>query len=266
MTPNNDQEEENEYNYSIYSSPTATPRPDECESPRESPPIYVTFRPQDALCPEEIFDGPSNFLGTDRSTSPDPSTNERHDAFAKYHASWINNKAHIRVELSAEHGQANIIGSHTKFKLRDDGSLKARIVPWGHRDSERHFLRTDSPCVKLDIFRLVLSLAAEHSWPLGQMDVSTELLQAKGTSREIFVRPTKEANETGSLWKLQSPAYGLVDSRTISYITSDHALVSKYNLTKSRLEPTLYYKQCNGNISFVLGTLVDNYSYTSVIE
>lgn len=44
--------------------------------------------------------------------------------------SWNNKKAYVRVSLSVAPFGANIIGSHTIFKIKDDNSVKARIVPW----------------------------------------------------------------------------------------------------------------------------------------
>lgn len=110
----------------------------------------------------------------------------------------------------------------------------------GHRDSERDYLRTDCPCVNLELFRLVLSFAAEHAWTLGQMDVSTALLQAKGFHRSIYAKQPQEAADTNGLWKLLAAAYGLVDSGRLWYRTSDQALVTGHKLTRSRYEPTLY--------------------------
>ncbi len=85
-------------------------------------------------------------------------------------------------------------------------------MPWGHRDDEKDFPRTDSPFVNPDIFRLVLSLAAEHAWQLGMMDVKAAYLQAKVFEREIYVRPPEEAQQPDVLWELIAAAYGLVDS------------------------------------------------------
>ena len=141
--------------------------------------------------------------------------------------------------------------------------LAARIVPWGHRDNDRDDLRSDSPCVNLEIFRLVLSISAEYKWTIAQMDIKTAYLQAQGFNRQIFVRPPKEVKDRSGLWKLCAPAYGLVDSGRLWYRTSDCALISDYHLTRSRYEHTLYYKQdASHSLTFLLVTQVDNYIYT----
>lgn len=116
---------------------------------------------------------------------------EKLAAFAQERNSWIKNKAYIRVDRSSVPSDANTIGSHIIYSRKDDGTPKARIVPWGHRDRERNDLGTDSPCLNLEMFRIVLSVAAEHSWILGQMDIKTAYLQACGFQRDLYVKPPK---------------------------------------------------------------------------
>lgn len=107
---------------------------------------------------------------------------------------------------------AKHIGAHTIFLRKDDGTPKARIFPCGHRESKRDSIRSESPCVNLDIFRLVLLLAAEHSWALSQMDIRTYFLQARGFYRLLYVISPKEKDDRGRLWQLLAAAYRLVDS------------------------------------------------------
>ena len=66
---------------------------------------------------------------------------------------------------------SNIISSHTVWKLNIYRTPKARIVPWDHRDKDKGFLRGDAPSVIFEIFSLVLALASEHKWEIGQMDI-----------------------------------------------------------------------------------------------
>jgi hypothetical protein len=57
---------------------------------------------------------------------------------------------------------ANMIGSHVIYKYKPNGSLKARIVPHGHMDDEKAFLRTDAPTMSVEVMRLLISIAAER--------------------------------------------------------------------------------------------------------
>ena len=83
-----------------------------------------------------------------------------------------------------------------------ENTPKARIVPWGHRDKDKNFLRGDAPSVKLEVFHLLLSLASKFKWIIAQMDLETAFLQALGFTREIFVRPPREAGTTNVVGKL----------------------------------------------------------------
>ncbi len=70
------------------------------------------------------------------------------------------------VPVSSVPANSNTIGSHTDYRRKMDGSLKARIVPWGHRDAEKYFLRTDAPSMNMEVFLLVVSIAVEMKWDI----------------------------------------------------------------------------------------------------
>ena len=114
---------------------------------------------------------------------------ERQTAFDAELAKWGKRKAYTPVHANTVPKQANIIGSHVIYKRKLDMTPKARIVPWGHRDKDKDYLRGDAPSVSLEVLRLVLSLVAEHRWTVAQMDIETAFLQALGFDRQVFVRP-----------------------------------------------------------------------------
>lgn len=121
---------------------------------------------------------------------------------------------------------ANIIGSRTIYLRDDNGTVKARIMQWGPRDVERNRLLNESPCLTLEILRLILFLSVEQKWILGPMDINTAYLQGKGFDREISVLVPKIWNDPSRLFKLETSAYGLVDNGGLCSRTSDEALVS----------------------------------------
>lgn len=122
------------------------------------------------------------------------SPSEKMDAFEKELENLETNKAFSRVKRNTVREGANIVGSHVDYLRKDDGSAKARIVPWGKQDSARHSLKCDIPCVHPEVFRLCLSIASEHQWDLRRMDAKAAFLKAKGFEREIFMRPPHEAH------------------------------------------------------------------------
>ena len=58
------------------------------------------------------------------------------------------------------------------------------------------------------------------------MDIRAAFLQAKTLDREVFVRPPKDIEKEGVIWKLLKPLYGIDDASRKSY------LKGKRNATK----------------------------------
>eukprot|EP00171_Calliarthron_tuberculosum_P004588 IDg4588t1 len=117
---------------------------------------------------------------------------EKSIAYAIELKNWKNNNAMKVVQRDTISKDENIIGSHVVYVRKDNGKTKARIVPWGHKDREKDFLRTDAPCMNMEVFRLVLSIAVELKWTISEMDVTAAFLQAKGFDRNVYVRPPTE--------------------------------------------------------------------------
>lgn len=212
------------------------------------------------------MEGPADLA--DQSVCTPLTDDERMEAFDRELAEWDRLDAYDEVEKKAiNHEKENVIGSHVVYKRKLDGSAKARIVPWGHRDKDKDYLRGDAPSVSFDIFRLVLSLCVAFRWVIGQMDVKAAFLQARGFNRRIFVRPPREAAAHGILWLLTAAAYGLTDSGRLWYLTSNHDLIHKHGLTRSRYDHTLYYStNTDGILDFVLVVQVDDYLYGGTPE
>ena len=68
-------------------------------------------------------------------------------------------------------------------KLRSDGTLeryKARLVANGFTQTfDIDYTETFSPVAKLNIVRILLSIAANRGWPLWQFDVKNAFLNVK---------------------------------------------------------------------------------------
>ena len=88
---------------------------------------------------------------------------EMRSAFKAKVEKWRKRGAFTPVNAGSVPNGSNIIGSHKVYNLKIHRTSKARIVPWGHRDKDKDFLRGDVPSVSFEIFRLVLSLASEKS-------------------------------------------------------------------------------------------------------
>jgi hypothetical protein len=154
--------------------------------------------------------------------------------------------------------RANIIGSHVIYKYKPDGSLKARIVPHGHMDHDKDFLRTDASTMSVEVMRLLISISAERRWRLGSLDVKAAYLQADGFNRDIFVRPPREEADVNHLWRLEKPAYGIVESGRLWFLTAFRALEG-HKLQPCPFDKTFF--QLEDHTLFVT-TQVDNFIFT----
>lgn len=116
--------------------------------------------------------------------------------------------------------RANVIRSHVLYKIKtcDDSTLmcKARIAPHGNEDREKENLRTDSAsCPPLGI-RMLFSLCAIMKWYLSKVDAKSAFLQSGSASREVYVVPPRECNESRFVWLLTVATYGLVRQRKVA--------------------------------------------------
>ena len=80
----------------------------------------------------------------------------------------------------------------------------------------------------------MIAVIITDGWEINSPDIKSAFLQGKEISRDLFVKPLKEA-KTDKLWKLLKTVYGLNDvSRTWYLRVRDEfiisgACVSKYN-------------------------------------
>jgi Reverse transcriptase (RNA-dependent DNA polymerase) len=153
---------------------------------------------------------------------------------------------------------SNVISSHVVYKWNSEDSLKARIVPHGHKDDETEFLRTDAPTMAADILRLIVSIAAETGWKLGSLDVKPAYLQAAGFKREIYVRPPSEEGDNSHVWKLEKSVYGLAVSGRLWFLTAFKALKS-YELRSCPYDKTLFSSRSS---ELYVTTQVDSFIFT----
>lgn len=101
---------------------------------------------------------------TDQTACPQNklTEDEKRQAYDLEKKSWIEARAFDRLLKTSTIPTSNIIGSQVIYKLESDGTSKARIVPWGHRELDKEQVRGDAPSFILDSMRPFFSLAAEH--------------------------------------------------------------------------------------------------------
>merc|ERR1712229_25437 len=74
-----------------------------------------------------------------------------------------------------------------------------------------------------------MALSANFNFKIVSMDIRAAFLQVKTLDREVFVRPPKDQEKEGVIWKLLKPLYGLDDaSSLVLYLIAP--LVNTYSL------------------------------------
>ena len=117
---------------------------------------------------------------------------EKEAAYRNERETWSSQGAMKVVSRSTIPITANIIGSHVIYRCKTNGAVKARIVPWGHRDLEKNVLRTGMPCMNVDTFRLVVSIAVQNEWKVGEMDITAAFFSSKRVlSRDLCNTATR---------------------------------------------------------------------------
>ena len=111
----------------------------------------------------------------------------------------------------------NVVGCKWvyKLKLNCDGSInryKARLVAKGfHQQYGVDFEETFSPVIKPPTVRIILSLAVQFDWPLGQLDVRNAFLHGHLREEVYMVQPLGYVDPScpNHVYRLWKSLYGL---------------------------------------------------------
>merc|ERR1712098_801820 len=157
-----------------------------------------------------------------------------------------NLKTYETFEEVNDEGQETI-GSRWRVteKQQHDGQkqdYKARLVAKGFQEIDQP--QSDSPTAAKESFKLLMTLSANFNFKIVSMDIRAALLQAKTLDREVFVRPPKDQEKEGVIWKLLKPLYGLDDASRKFYLKVRETL-KKLKLNTLPGEDTVYYQHKN---------------------
>ena len=91
-------------------------------------------------------------------------------------------------------------------KQQHDGQkqdYKARLVAKGFQELDQP--QSDSPTAAKESFKLIMALSANYNFKIVSVDIRAAFLQAKTLDREVYVRPPKDQEKEGVIWKLLKP-------------------------------------------------------------
>lgn len=149
----------------------------------------------------------------------------------------------------------NYVSSRWVITPKGENKMKARLVARGFE--ELCYGKKDSPTVTKPVIRIMFSIAAAYTWNIEALDITSAFLQAKGTMREVYVKPPADIRKRGLLWKLKKPLYGLGDSARRWYTTlKDH--MQNVDTTMSVLDQSLFMYYENNRLQGLTVMHVDD--------
>ena len=107
---------------------------------------------------------------------------------------WKQMKVFTEVE---DTGQSVVSTTWVCTEKLKGGSLvcKARLVARGFEENSSNLTKKSPTCTK-DSFRLALSIITSKHWKIHAIDIKSAFLQGMPLSREVYLKPPKEANST----------------------------------------------------------------------
>ena len=163
---------------------------------------------------------------------------------------------------------ANILGGRFVCTIKNKGSdkekAKARYVAQGHRDKEKPYIVHNITTLRQSSVKIVVSTSAVMNFRIFSHDVTQAYLQSdEGLSREIYLRPRKEdlkffGIHDGQLLQLIRAFYGVTDAGDYWGVTFDKHVKQDLEMEPTEVDPSLYIKKSNGQLSGLLGSYVDD--------
>ena len=153
-----------------------------------------------------------------------------------------------------DEGQESIT---TTWVLTEKGKdVRARLTARGFQEDGD--FPTDSPTVQKHSLKILLALAATNKWTIGTTDITAAFLQGDQMDRDVFVRPPREADMPGKLWKLNKCLYGLKDASRKWYMRVLSKL-KDLKFTKCAHDKGLFYLIKDGVLIGIVALHVDDF-------
>ena len=135
--------------------------------------------------------------------------------------------------------------------------MKARLVARGYEDDLGNE-RTDSPTVNKESLRLAYTIFAGKQWEINSLDIKAAFLQGQPLTREVYLKPPREAKMKGKLWRLRQCVYGLNDaSRKFYFKVKEENL--KLGCQANRLDTSIFTFHSENTLKGLMMSHVDDF-------
>ena len=161
-------------------------------------------------------------------------------------------------EIVDDIGQEAI--STTWVLTEKEGNIRARLTARGFEEESN--VRSDSPTVESASMRFLLTITALKKWELRTTDIKSAFLQGQVLDREVFIKPPREANCPGKLWKLYKCLYGLNDASKKWYDEMERRFDELGFIKSCQDEALFIYKKEDGTLIGMIALHVDDFMHT----
>ena len=152
----------------------------------------------------------------------------------------------------------------TTWVLTKKGSeIRARLVARGFEEEDE--VKKDSPTVNKSSLRLMLTISSLKGWEINMTDIKSAFLQGSQLDRDVFIKPPKEAEMEGKLWKLNKCLYGLRDASRQWYLEVENKLIS-LGFRQNRMDSGLFFLRKNQVLIGVFALHVDDFLHAGNTE
>lgn len=143
--------------------------------------------------------------------------------------------------------------------------FKTRLVIQGHLDPEKGMTVNEAPTILRSSTRIILSLASTMGFGLWSRDVKQAFIQSEeNLHRELYVKPPKRPDLLGMIHQPEGllhavkTLYGLAESPGYWWQTFKRYHVMDLGMTQTILDPCLFFKKKESELTGITGTLVDD--------
>ena len=165
---------------------------------------------------------------------------------------WKEFTAYEEVDLEDQH----VLTARWVITEKEGGKIKARLCVRGYEKKINP--QSDSPTAHKDSLKTFLSVVANEGFTLATLDVSSAFLQGYPLDRDVFVKPLREREQKGKIWKLKKSCYGLYDASR-RWFMAVNEILKEFGMKNLSGDDAFFFKIENGKLTGLCILHVDDF-------